>query len=145
MVKAGCSMWIEFRHFQCIEVKSTNNKWTCLMSFGQLEDIVLSAEVQFRFADLLSNSCIVLSLNGSLYFTTEENRVEEELKSFFRSENWQSRVKSKKVCEMMNCCLMNSDPVGAVPRIPSYHFEQLVLESKVEAVFEAGPHCPIQP
>lgn len=57
------------------------------MSFGQLEDIELSAEVQFRFADLLSNSCIVLSLNGSLYFTTEENRVEEELKSFFRSEN----------------------------------------------------------
>lgn len=57
------------------------------MSFGQLEDIELSAEVQFRFADLLSNSCIVLSLNGSLYFTTEENRGEEEFKSFFRSEN----------------------------------------------------------
>lgn len=83
------------------------------------------------FAGLLAYNCVLLFLNSSccsLYFTREENRA-EELKSSFRSESSKPGVKSRKACEKMYCCLMNSDPVVATPHIPDCHSEQQVQGS----------------
>lgn len=74
VVKAGYSIQKKFRHLQCTEVKSANNRRARLMSCGQLEETELPVKVQLRFVHLLSNSCMFLLLSSSLYKSKTEQK-----------------------------------------------------------------------